>query len=79
MIPVLAFENVGPIEAITRSSSILKARFGTIARGGLRFGLLFLGLSLAAVAVLAVGVVCIAKNAWVSRRFPLALIGFVAP
>ena len=50
VIPVLAFENVGPIEAVKRSSSILKARFGTVARGGLRFGLLFLGLSLGALA-----------------------------
>ena len=63
VIPVLAFEDVGPIEAVKRSSSILKARFGTIARGGLRFGFLFLGLSLGALAVLAIGVVCIAKHA----------------
>ena len=37
VIPVLAFENAGPLEAVKRSSSILKARFGTVARGGLRF------------------------------------------
>jgi len=54
----------------------LKARFGTIARGGLRFGLLFLGLSLGAIAVLAIGVVCIAKHAWVIG-VPVAAIGFV--
>jgi hypothetical protein len=76
VIPVLAFEDIGPIEAIKRSSSIMKARFGTIARGGLRFGLLFLGLSLAAIAVLAIGVVCIAKHAWVIG-VPVAAIGFV--
>jgi hypothetical protein len=76
VIPVLAFEDVGPIEAIKRSSSILKARFGTIARGGLRFGLLFIGLSFGALAVLAIGVVCIAKNAWVIG-VPVAAIGFV--
>ena len=76
VIPVLAFEDVGPIEAIKRSSSILKARFGTIARGGLRFGFLFLGLSLGALAVLAIGVVCIAKHAWVVG-VPVAVLGFV--
>jgi Family of unknown function (DUF6159) len=76
VIPVLAFENVGPIEAIKRSSHILKARFGTIARGGLRFGLLFLGLSLAALAVLAIGVVAIVKHAYVIG-VPVAAIGFV--
>jgi Family of unknown function (DUF6159) len=76
VIPVLAFEDVGPIEAIKRSSSILKARFGTVARGGLRFGILFLGLSLGAVAVIAIGVVCIAKHAWVIG-VPVAAIGFV--
>src|SRR6202044_2482680 len=76
VIPVLAFEDVGPIEAVKRSSSILKARFGTIARGGLRFGFLFLGLSLGALAVLAIGVVCIAKHAWVVG-VPVAVLGFV--
>jgi hypothetical protein len=76
VIPVLAFEDVGPIEAIKRSSSILKARFGTIARGGLRFGFLFLGLSLGAIAVLAIGVICIAKGAWVVG-VPVAVLGFV--
>jgi len=41
VVPVLAFEDVGPIEALKRSSSILRQRFGTVARGGLRFGFLF--------------------------------------
>jgi len=76
VIPVLAYEDVGPIEAIKRSSSILKARFGTIARGGLRFGFLFIGLSLGALAVLAIGVVCIAKHVYVIG-VPVALLGFV--
>ncbi len=77
VIPVLAFEDVGPIEALKRSSSILKERFGTVARGGLRFGVLFLGLSLAAVLVLAVGVIAIAGRAYVIG-VPIAAIGFVA-
>jgi hypothetical protein len=76
VIPVLAFENVGPLEAVKRSSSILKARFGTVARGGLRFGLLFLGFSLGALVVLFVGVICIAKHAYVIG-VPIAVLGFV--
>jgi hypothetical protein len=74
VIPILAFENVGPLEAVKRSSSILRARFGTIARGGLRFGVLFLGLSLGAMAILVVGVVGIARHAYVIG-IPVAVIG----
>ncbi len=74
VIPVLAFEDVGPIEAVKRSSHILKERFGTVARGGLRFGVLFLGLSLVALAVVAVGVVLIAKRVYLAG-VPLAAIG----
>ena len=76
VIPVLAFENVGPIEAVKRSSSILKARFGTVARGGLRFGLLFLGFSLGASLVIVVGVLCIAQHVYVIG-VPIAVLGFV--
>ena len=55
VVPVLAFEDVGPIEALTRSSSILRQRFGTVARGGLRFGFLFVGLTVGAIAVSVLG------------------------
>jgi hypothetical protein len=74
VIPVLAFEDVGPIEAVKRSSHILKDRFGTVARGGLRFGVLFLGLSLAALAVVAVGVVLIAKHVYLAG-VPVTAVG----
>ena len=76
VIPVLAFENVGPIEALKRSSSILKARFGTVARSGLRFGAIFAGLSIAAVVVLFVGIALIAGRAYLTG-VPVAIIGFV--
>jgi hypothetical protein len=75
VIPVLAFEDVGPIEAVKRSSSILKARFGTVARSGLRFGAIFLGFSLAGILVLAIGVGLVAGRAYVIG-VPIALIGF---
>jgi hypothetical protein len=77
VIPVLAYEDVGPIEAVKRSSSILKSRFGTIARGGLRFGLLFVGLSLAALAVLALGIVLVVGHAPVPGVI-VAVIGLAA-
>jgi hypothetical protein len=59
VLPVLAFEDVGPLEAVRRSSSILKARFGTVARGGLRFGVLFAAWTFAALAVVAIGIALI--------------------
>jgi hypothetical protein len=75
VIPVLACEDVGPIEAVKRSSAILKARWGTIARGGLRFGLLFAGLSFVAMFVIVVGVVIAAGHAPIAG-IPLAVVGF---
>ena len=68
-------KNVGPLEAVRRSSSILNC-FGTIARSGLRFGFLFVGLSLGAVAVLALGVAVVAAHA-VVVGVTIAVIGFV--
>jgi hypothetical protein len=77
VIPVLAFEDVGPIDAVKRSSSILKERFGTVTRSGLRFGALFLGLSLAAMLVLVVGLALLPQHAYV-LGVPLAVAGFAA-
>ena len=76
VIPVLAYENVGPLEAVKRSSSILKNTFGTIARSGLRFGFLFLGLSLAALVVVAGGIALAAAHA-VVPGVAIAVIGVV--
>lgn len=77
VIPVLAFEDIGPIAAVTRSSSILRARFGTVARGGLRFGLLFGALTIAALVILFVGVGLAAAKVWVVG-VPVAIVGFAA-
>jgi hypothetical protein len=76
VIPVLAYENVGPLEAVKRSASILKDCFGTIARSGLRFGFLFIGLSLGAVAVVAIGIAVVAAHA-VAVGIAIAVIGVV--
>jgi hypothetical protein len=75
VIPVLAFENLGPIDAVKRSSSILKARFGTVTRSGLRFGAIFAGLSIAALVVLMLGVALIVGHA-VVIGVPVAIAGF---
>lgn len=75
VIPVLAFENVGPIEAVKRSSSILKTRFGTVTRSGLRFGALFVGLSIPAMLVAMIGVILIFQHAYV-MGVVVAIIGF---
>lgn len=77
VIPVLAFENLGPIDAVKRSSSILKARFGTVTRSGLRFGAIFAGLSIAALLVLVLGVALIAGRTYV-LGVPVAIAGFAA-
>jgi hypothetical protein len=77
VIPVLAFENLGPIDAVKRSSSILKARFGTVTRSGLRFGAIFAGLSIAALLVFALGFALIVGRAYVIG-VPVAIAGFAA-
>jgi hypothetical protein len=77
VIPVLAFENLGPIDAVKRSSSILKARFGTVTRSGLRFGAIFAGLSIGALLVLMFGVALIVGRTYVIG-VPVAIAGFAA-
>jgi hypothetical protein len=77
VIPVLAFENLGPIDAVKRSSSILKARFGTVTRSGLRFGALFLGLSVAAILVLVAGLALLPSHTYL-LAVPIMVIGFAS-
>ncbi|HEX4161416.1 MAG TPA: DUF6159 family protein [Acidimicrobiales bacterium] len=77
VIPVLAFEKLGPIDAVKRSSSIFKARFGTVTRSGLRFGAIFAGLSIAALLVFALGFALIVGRAYVIG-VPVAIVGFAA-
>jgi hypothetical protein len=73
VLPVLAFEDLGPIEALRRSSTILKDQFGTVARSGLRFGGLYLAWSLAAAAVFVVGLTLIPASMLVG--VPIAVVG----
>jgi Family of unknown function (DUF6159)/Protein of unknown function (DUF2510) len=76
VIPVLAFEEVGPIEALKQSSHLMKETFGTIARGALRFGLLFLGWSLLAMAVIVTGAV-VAMAGTPVVGVPIAALGVI--
>lgn len=41
VIPILAFENIGPIDSIRRSSRLMRTTFGPVLRSALRFGFLF--------------------------------------
>jgi hypothetical protein len=76
VVPVLAFEDVGPIEALKKSSHLIRTTFGTITRGALRFGLLFLGWSLLASAVIVAGVV-VALSGTPVLGVPIAVIGVI--
>jgi hypothetical protein len=70
----LAFEDVGPIEAVKRSSHLIKTTFGTVTRGALRFGALFLGWILLAIAVI-VGGVAIAAAGTPLLGVPIVIVG----
>ncbi len=76
VIPVIAFEDVGPIEALKQSSHLIKTTFGTIARGALRFGVFFLGWILLAVAVTVVGIV-VAFSVTPVLGVPIAVLGVI--
>lgn len=62
IVPVLAFEDVGPIQGVKLSSELLRSRFGTIGRSGLRFGAMFLAWMLPALLVLFVGIAVVHSN-----------------
>lgn len=77
VLPVLAFEDLGPIAALKQSSHLLRTAFGTIARGALRFGLLFGGwLLLAFAIILAGGVVALSNE--VVPGIAIGVVGVIA-
>lgn len=82
VVPILAFEDLGPIDAVKKSSGILKARFGTVVRSQARFGFLFLGWFLLAVAALVGGFVLMAAGGALvvlgGALLAAGLLGFVA-
>ena len=76
VIPVLAFEDLGPIGALKQSSHLLKTTFGTIARGALRFGMLFLAWMLLALGVTVTGAVLAGAGA-VIPGIAVGVIGII--
>jgi hypothetical protein len=76
VVPVLAFEDVGPIEALKQSSHLIKTTFGTIARGALRFGVLFVGWILLAMAVIVAGAV-VALSSTPFLGVPIVMVGVI--
>jgi hypothetical protein len=76
VVPVLAFEDVGPIEALKQSAHLLRTTFGTIARGALRFGMLLVGWILAALVIVTAGVITVvAGNPQIG--VPIAVLGVI--
>ena len=74
VIPIIAFEDVSPFAAVKESSSLLKLRFGTVARSSIRFGIIYLGWMLGALAVLIVGIALVGPAPAIG--IPLAVLGF---
>ena len=57
VVPVLAFENLGPFDALKRSAHIFRERWGEKVVGGFSFGLIFVLLGLAGLALPIAGAV----------------------
>jgi hypothetical protein len=56
VIPILTFEELGPIDAVKRSSRLMKETFGTVTRSALRFGAIFLPATIVALIVFVAGI-----------------------
>jgi hypothetical protein len=76
VLPILAFEELGPIEAVKRSSHLMKETFGTVTRSALRFGAIFLPATLVAMVVVMAGAVTIQTS--VTLGVAILLVGFFA-
>lgn len=76
VLPILAFEELGPIEAVKRSSHLMKETFGTVTRSALIFGAIFLPATLVAMVVVMVGAVTIQTS--VTLGVAILLVGFFA-
>ena len=76
VVPILAFENVGPIEAVRRSANLMKETFGTVTRSALRFGTLFIPAMFVTMLVVVVGVVT--THSSLAVGVPILIVGVVA-
>lgn len=80
VVPVVVAENLGPIDAVKRSSQLIRQTWGSSLRTTLRFGLIQLLLFLPTIAVIVIGVVAVAQGgaAAVTIGVLLVLIGVTA-
>jgi hypothetical protein len=76
IVPVLVFENLTPLAAAKRSSSLLVGRFGQVTRSQLRISLRIVGLALLAMFVFFVGmVIVITSLGSTPRNLSLTFVG----
>lgn len=76
-LPMIMLERVGPIEAIKRSASLFKQRWGTQLAGGVRIGgLIFLVAVLPSIVFIVFGVIS-TLNGLVAAGIPLMVIGVI--
>jgi hypothetical protein len=73
-VPVMVMENVGPFDAVKRSSAMLRKTWGEQIVGSAGFGLIFLVLMLPAVAIIAIGVTLTAGG----NSLPILIAGGAA-
>jgi len=75
VLPVLAFENIGPIDAVKRSAHLFKDQWSGVTRTALRFGVLFLPAFLVDMIVFVGGCALMGVN--LALGIPLAAVGFI--
>ena len=76
-LPVIMFENAGPIDSIKRSAALVKRKWGTQILGGVRIGgLIGLVAILPSILLIVVGAV-VAINGLVGIGIPLLILGFL--
>jgi Family of unknown function (DUF6159) len=74
VIPVLVVEDLGPIEAVTRSATLIRDTWGTSVRTNLRFGFTALLFFLPAIAAVIIGVAALATGSTVGITIGIALL-----
>jgi hypothetical protein len=62
VVPVLVAEDLGPVDAVKRSSQVLKSTWGTSVRSTLRFGLIQLAVLVPAIVVIFIGAAMISSG-----------------
>lgn len=83
VVPVLVAEDLGPVEAVKRSSQLIKSNWGTSLRTTLRFGVVQFVLTMVPVLVAVVGAVALSSGSTAGTAIGVVLIlaaiaGFLA-